>query len=137
MRALTLTFGVFVLGSPFVAAQSHTPEVPAHAAEAKSPAPHGPLTTPPSRPTSAQTPTAEKAAVVKPSIPVPADIEAKLQALRERVAAARAAAPRTRARAGAAPRPVPRPRVVVRWPEDRVTLTWSHPDERVLVSWAR
>ena len=56
MRALTLAFGwVLVLGNPFVAAQSHTPEVPAHAAETKSPTPHGPLTTPPSRPTSAQT----------------------------------------------------------------------------------
>ena len=137
MRALTLAFGVLVLGTPFVAAQSLTPEVPAHAAETKSPAPHRPLTTPPSRPTSAQTPAAEKMAVVKPSSPVPADIEAKLQTLRERVAAVRAAAPRTRAKATAAPRPVRRPRVVVRWPEDRVTLTWSHPDERVLVSWTR
>ena len=137
MRALTFASGLLALTGTFVTAQTHPPSAPAHAAEAKStPAPAATASLGPVKTPAASAPQDVPAASVPKPAALPRDIETKLLALRERVAAARAAAPRARARA-ATPQSPPRPRYVVRWPGDRVTLTWASEEERVFVSWPR
>ncbi|NOT27975.1 MAG: hypothetical protein HOP16_17970 [Acidobacteria bacterium] len=89
--------------------------------------------------TAASTPAPRETEATKPTIKrlTPDEIEARLQALRDKVALARANAPKPRPRAAAAPKPIPRPRFVVHWPEERVTLSWPPPEEHFSVSWPR
>ena len=91
--------------------------------------------------TAATTPAPREADAGKPGIKrlTPDEIEARLRALRDKVAMARAnpPKPRPRPRAAVAAKPIPRPRFVVHWPDDRVTLSWPPPEERFSVSWPR
>jgi len=96
------------------------------------PGPHGGKATA-AHPVSAGKAPTEPAPTAQQTPAATTDTAARLAALRQRVAALKASPPKPRPRATAAPRP----RVDVRWPEERMTLTWPPQEDRILVSWPR